>query len=214
LFRKLPTDTSDGYADVPVSKQSLEYSLSRWQVDAHSFWRSNGNRLLTPDEMADLSPYKAGRLLAVEMAEHGYDHERHVAVGEAMAAKKRLPTTFMSLAPASEHPDVWSDISRIHTLNSSQSQRNLTNHICPLQFDIVDRLIRRFTNPGDMVYDPFGGIMTVPFRALQLGRQGRAAELNPESFRDGVRYLREAEAEMSTPTLFDMSEIQQEAAAG
>ena len=36
---------------------------------------------------------------------------------------------------------------------------------CPLQFDIVDRLIERYSNPGELVYDPFGGLFTVPLRA-------------------------------------------------
>ena len=42
-----------------------------------------------------------------------------------------------------------------------------------------------------------------PFRAIKLGRRGKATELNPESFRDGLFYLRKAEIEAKTPTLFD-----------
>lgn len=78
---------------------------------------------------------------------------------------------------------------------------------CPLQFDIVDRVINRFSNKGELVFDPFGGLMTVPFRAIKLGRRGMATELNPESFRDGLFYLRKAEIEAKTPTLFDALEI-------
>ena len=111
----------------------------------------------------------------------------------------------MSLAPGSWHPDVWHDVNRMLTLNSTQSQRAQTMHVCPLQFDIVDRLITRYSNPGDLVYDPFGGLMTVPVRALKHGRRGRGVELNPGYFLDGVKYLEAQERAQAMPTLFDLT---------
>ena len=68
----------------------------------------------------------------------------------------------------------------MRTLNGDQSARNLTQHVCPLQFDIVDRIITRYTNKGELVFDPFGGLMTVPYRALTLGRRGAASELTAD----------------------------------
>jgi DNA modification methylase len=110
----------------------------------------------------------------------------------------------MSLAPASPSPDVWHDITRMRTLNSEQSQRRLVKHICPLQLEIVERLIERYSNPGEEVTDPFGGLLTVPYCAIRLGRRGHASELNPQSWRDGLRYLKAAETERDMPTLFDL----------
>jgi len=92
------------------------------------------------------------------------------------------------------------------TLNNSQTQKNLQNHICPLQFDIVDRVIERYSNKGEVVFDPFGGIMTVPYRSVKLGRIGKATELNSAYFKDGLSYLRSAEMEVNAPTLFDLIE--------
>ena len=77
-------------------------------------------------------------------------------------------------------------------------------HVCPLQFDIVDRLINRYTNVEDLVFDPFGGIGTVPLRALKAGRRGLMTELNADYFRDAVGYLDAEEAKIETPTLFDL----------
>jgi len=114
----------------------------------------------------------------------------------------------MALAPGSHHPDVWHDINRMRTLNTDQSRRAQTMHICPLQFDIVDRLITRYTNPGELVFDPFGGLFTVPLRALHLGRTGRAVELNPDYYTDGVTYLRAHDRQANTPTLFDLTDAQ------
>jgi hypothetical protein len=49
--------------------------------------------------------------------------------------------------------------------------------------------------------------MTVPYRALKLKRRAIATELNPESFRDGLFYLKAAESELTAPTLFDIENI-------
>ncbi|SKF61585.1 Uncharacterised protein [Mycobacteroides abscessus subsp. abscessus] len=46
--------------------------------------------------------------------------------------------------------------------------------------------------------------MTVPVRALKLGRRGRGVELNPGYFLDGVKYLEAQEREHEMPTLFDL----------
>ena len=115
----------------------------------------------------------------------------------------------MSIAPNSAHPEVWTDVNRMLTLNSSQKRRNQNLHICPIQFDIVDRIITRYSNVGDLIYDPFAGLGTVPLRALKLGRKGRGSELNPESFKDSVKYLEAEERNRNIPTLFEY--IQKEA---
>ena len=114
----------------------------------------------------------------------------------------------MSIAPGSHHPDVWHDVNRMLTFNSEQSKRNLEQHVCPLQFDIVDRIITRYTNLGDIVFDPFGGLMTVPCRAIKLGRYGIGSELNPDYFKDGVRYCQITEAQALAPTLFDLMDLE------
>ena len=128
----------------------------------------------------------------------------HIKIGEELEGRGALPATFMSLAPGSWHPDVWHDVNRMLTLNSTQSQRAQTMHVCPLQFDIVDRLITRYSNPGDLVYDPFAGIGTVPLRALVAGRRGAGTELNPGYFMDAVKYLEAQERAQTMPSLFDL----------
>lgn len=203
LFHKPQTDRSRGYADIPIVKDKAEYTRARWQVDAHAFWRSSGNRLLTPEELAALPADVMTRLFTEYTLAEVYDYEHHVQVGEELEARGALPATFMSLAPGSHHPDVWHDVNRMLTLNTAQSQKNAEKHVCPLQFDIVDRLITRYSNPGELVYDPFGGLFTVPVRALHLGRKGRAAELNTGYFMDGVKYLQAKEREKAMPSLFD-----------
>jgi hypothetical protein len=107
-------------------------------------------------------------------------------------------------APAGAMPTVWTDIVTRRTLNMEQANRRVENHVCPLPFDIVDRVIERWSNPGELVYDPFGGLMTVPYRAIKLSRRGLGVELNPEYWEWGCKYLEDAEAERSAPSLFDL----------
>ncbi len=210
LFHKPQTDRSKGYADIPVRKNKADYSRSRWQIDAHAFWRSSGDRHLTPGELAELPPEHMSRLFTEQTMRQVYDYESHVRIGEALDGRGALPATFMSLAPGSWHRDVWHDVNRMLTLNTEQSRRAWTMHVCPLQIDVVDRLIRLYSNPGDLVYDPFGGLMTVPVRALRLGRKGRGAELNPGYFLDGVKHLEAEERRQELPTLFDLIETPNE----
>lgn len=204
VFFKLPTDRSNGYADVPVSKDPGQYSLARWQIDAEALWRSSGDRPLTSAELAAMNPGLLPKTFRAWSVQDVYDHEEHVAIAEALADRDALPKTFASVAVGSCRDDVWTDIARMQTLNGEQTKRRLENHICPLQFDIVDRCVRLYSNPDDLVLDPFGGLMTVPVRALKLGRRGYGIELNPLSFRDGLNYLRETEADRAVPSLFDL----------
>lgn len=178
------------------------YSRSRWQIDAHAFWRSSGDRLLDPDYMAGLPTDECIKLFKKYDLGTIYDYESHVKIGEGIDAKGRLPSTFMSLAPQSQHDDVWTDINRMLTLNTKQSKRKQALHICPLQTDLVSRLITRYSNPEDLVLDPFGGIMTVPYMALKLKRKGYGVELNHQYFLDGVKYLEAEERQKDMPTLF------------
>ena len=209
LLRKPQTDRSKGYADEPVKKSKTDYTRAQWQVDAHAFWRSSGNRQITAEELAALGPAKLAKAFTDYSLANVYDYEFHVRIGKELELRGALPSTFMSLAPGSHHPDVWHDVNRMLTLNGNQSQKGLQQHVCPLQTDIVDRLITRYSNPGDLVHDPFGGLMTVPYRAVLNGRKGSASELNTGYFFDGCQYLAAAEKQMDMPDLFAAIDIEQ-----
>lgn len=204
LFHKPQSDRTKGFADAPIRKTKDEYSLARWQVDAHAFWRSSGNRSLTAEEMAGYGPAKLAKMFTDFSLKNVYDFDFHVRIGEELQEKGALPSTFMSLAPGSHHPDVWHDVVRMRTLNGEQANRAVEKHVCPLQFDIVDRLIERYSNKGEIVYDPFAGLGTVPVRAIALGRIGGGSELNPAYFLDQVHYLRAEEKQFAMPSLFDL----------
>ncbi len=138
-----------------------------------------------------------------------YSYEQHVAIAEALDKKKKLPTGFMVVQPQSQFPDVWTDITRMRGLNTSQGQKGAEKHLCPFPFDIPERLISRYSNPGDIVLDPFAGLGTVPLLADKMGRKGVGIELNPQYWNWSVAYGKEQEAQKTLPTLFDLTEIEQ-----
>ena len=204
LFRKLPTDHSTAYADDPVKKSKEEYTRARWQIDAHGYWRSSGDRLLTKDEIKQFPVSKLQAAYRKYSRETVYNYEEHVKLAEELDQDGKLPATFMVVAPGSwNQTEVWDDINRMRTLNANQQRRRMQMHVCPLQLDIVERIINRYSNKGDVVFDPFGGLMTVPMTAVKMHRYGYGIELNSDYFRDDVGYLQEAENEIETPTLFD-----------
>jgi DNA modification methylase len=230
LFRKPPTDRSNGYADDPVIKDKAAYTRSRWQIDAHGFARSSGNRLLSSAEIEGLKHEQIFKLFRKYSQSTVYDFENHVELSESLERcqeckhihtgdKKcdlcecpksggRLPVTFMLLQPASWHPDAWTDITRMLSLNSAQAAAGREMHLCPLQFDLADRVITKLSMPGEVVLDPFAGLMTVPLRAVRLKRYGMGIELNSRYFLDGAAYCKAEEQRQGIPDLFAMEEIE------
>lgn len=186
LFRKPPSSSDNARADVPVEHEKAQYSRARWQVDAHAYWRSNGNRLAPPGM---------------------WNHEAHVQRLQDLADKGKLPASFFIEPPESTNPNVWDDIVSMRCLNSQQFRRKTENHICPLPLDIVERVINLRSNPDDVVMDPFAGLFTVPYVAIKLGRYGLGIELSRRYFDDGVHYCREMEQQRMAPTLFDVLKI-------
>lgn len=231
IFRKPPSDRSDGYADLAVTKarpasfvagsegevQAFDrkkrpvpgtgYSRGRWQIDAGGVQRTSGNRMLLPDELAALarSPSKKAiyRGWKKWLDEHGYDYELHVAFAEELDAGAKLSPKFSLIPPHTEHPEIW-NVHRMRTLNGRQVFKGLQVHLCPLQFDFVERAIRQYSMEGETVLDPFGGLMTVPYCAVRMKRRGIGIELNPDYFRDGAAHVEAAAKEMSVPSLFDL----------
>lgn len=207
LFRKLPSDTSTAYADTPVTKTKEQYTRAQWQLDAHAFWRSSGDRLLTKKDIENIPVDNLQAVYRKFSRQNAYSYHDHVEFAKRLDENGKLPASFMVVAPGSWTDLVWDDINRMRTLNMNQERKGKEMHVCPLQLDIVERLINRYSNPGDVVLDPFGGLMTVPYMALKMGRKGTAVELNSDYFRDGLGYLQAVEFEQNIPSLFDFENV-------
>jgi DNA modification methylase len=92
----------------------------------------------------------------------------------------------------------------MNTLNANQANKKKEKHICPLQLDIIQRLINRYSMKGESIFDPFGGLLSTNYMSTKLGRKSRSHELNTQYFEDGLFHLKALEYKMSVPTLFDL----------
>jgi DNA modification methylase len=87
----------------------------------------------------------------------------------------------------------WTEISETDTLNVKEGRsEDDTKHICPLQLGVIDRLIRLYSNPGEVIFSPFTGIGSEGFEAIKLGRRFYGCELKHEYHSAAVANLKRA----------------------
>lgn len=204
LFRKAPTEMDNSYGDEPVTKEKTYYTKALWQLDAHAYQRSSGDRFLNHDELRRLGLDKIVRAWKTLNLTEIYDFKKHVDICKELDELKKLSSTFMTLPVHSNNDMVWTDINRMNTLNTNQANSKKEKHICPLQFDIIERLINRYSMEGETVLDPFAGLFSTSYKAIQMKRKSIGIELNPEYFVDGNYYVKTLLAKMKVPTLFDL----------
>ena len=104
----------------------------------------------------------------------------------------------------------WSDIRETNTLNVKEARSEEdTKHICPLQLDVIDRLVRLYSNPGEIVFSPFTGIGSEGYVSLQRGRRFYGCELKHEYHRQALKNLAGAQRkhEADSRTLFDTEAV-------
>lgn len=97
---------------------------------------------------------------------------------------------------------VWMDIRQSNTLQrkSARDEKD-EKHICPLQLDVIERGIDLWTNPGDIVLDPFAGIGSVPYQALSMDRRAIGIELKDTYFNQMKNNMEQVEEETAQLTL-------------
>lgn len=187
-----------------LGSDELIYSLAKWQVDADGFYRSSGNRYLTPEELAGMSLKQIRRWWNKFNSQEIYDFEQHVEFLERLESKGMLSREFVTLPLRSNTPYIWNDVNRMHGLNSQQRLNGQQNHICPQPFDEPRRVIHLYSNKGDLVADCFGGIGTTGIEAIKQGRETFLVELNDLYAKCAAGYLAETVRKQSLPTLFDL----------
>ena len=97
---------------------------------------------------------------------------------------------------------VWMQVNQTKVLNGriAKGQED-EKHICPLQLDVIERCLTLYSNPGDLVLDPFNGIGSTGYQALRMGRRYLGIELKPEYAKQAAKFLQQAEGHAAT--LFD-----------
>lgn len=87
----------------------------------------------------------------------------------------------------------WTSIRETDTLNVSDGRgEHDTKHICPLQLGVIERIVRLYTNAGELVFSPFAGIGSEGYISLKLGRQFYGCEIKGEYHSAAVANLERA----------------------
>ncbi len=104
---------------------------------------------------------------------------------------------------------IWTGIRETETLQFYHARgADDEKHICPLQLPTIERCVKLYSNPGETVLTPFGGIGSEGYVAVKLGRRAVLIELKPSYFDVLVRNMRSVEELSSMPTLFDFAQMQ------
>jgi DNA modification methylase len=91
---------------------------------------------------------------------------------------------------------VWWDINQSNTLNRNGAREEQDEkHICPLQLPVIERGVELWTNPNDIVLDPFDGIGSTGYQAVKMGRRHIGIELKGSYFKMASANLKQAEDE-------------------
>lgn len=99
---------------------------------------------------------------------------------------------------------VWYDIREMDTLNPGSGAEDADErHICPLQKGLIERAVRLWSNPGELVLSPFAGIGSEGVVSLQHRRRFIGCELKPSYWVTACDNLRVAEHDASRPSLFE-----------
>ena len=204
IFRKAPTESNNAYGDIPIYKEKTDYTRPLWQIDAHAYWKSSGDRLISSEDVAQMDLKRVCNMWKNHDLTQVYNYAKHLELSEELEKLGKLSSLFMTLPTHSNNEMVWTDINRMNTLNANQANKKKEKHICPLQLDIIERLINRYSMEGDNVFDPFGGLLSTCYISSKLKRNSRAHELNSQYFADGLYHLKALEYKLSTPTLFEL----------
>lgn len=89
---------------------------------------------------------------------------------------------------------IWDDIRETYTLNSRESKSEKDEkHICPLQLDVIERVVRLYSNKGETVFSPFMGIGSEGVKSIELDRKFKGIELKPEYYKTAIKNLKRQE---------------------
>jgi len=100
---------------------------------------------------------------------------------------------------------VWMDTMQTKVLNARFKGDKDEKHICPMPLDLIERCLTLYSNPGDLVLDPFNGIGSTGYQAVKMGRKYIGVELKPEYARQASKFLQQAEA--SAVSLFGVEAL-------
>lgn len=224
IIRELLRVTSDGRlscvhtSDIPAMQMKDGYIGVRdfpgAVIRAHeqNGWIFHGRAIVTKNPQAQAIRTKAKALLFTQLRKDS-SHSRPALLDHILIFKKP------GLSQVSVHPvangeidnekwidwagGIWTGISESDTLQYTTARdKDDEKHICPLQLGTIERCLKLYSNPGEHVLTPFGGIGSEAYQAIRFGRKATLIELKPSYFRVAVQNLKGIESQVGHDDLF------------
>lgn len=170
-------------------------------------WIFTGRAFVQKNPQAQAIRVKSKALLFVQLRRDATD-SRPALVDQVLLFKKAGDNTIPVHPVANDELDnetwiewahgIWLGIRETETLQYSKARGiDDEKHICPLQLGTIERCVKLYSNPGEVILTPFGGIGSEAYMALKLGRKAILIELKPEYFNVAVKNMRQVEAHIS-----------------
>jgi DNA modification methylase len=161
--------------------------ITIWKCPVTEMQRTKNHGLLYKQLRKDSTISRQG------MAEYVLLFRRWPDGSEDEAAVLPVPHTTAGM-PLEQWQDwaspVWMDIQQTNTLNCRMAREDGDEkHMCPLQLDVIERLVRLYSNHGDVVLSPFAGIGSEGYGALRFGRRFVGVELKRSYFESAIPIL-------------------------
>jgi len=169
-----------------------------WKDPVIEMQRTKAHGLLYKQLRADSSFSRQG------MAEYVVTFRKWATEDDVVEPVTHTPESF-------ELPDwqeiaspVWMTVRQTNVLNVQQAKESRDEkHICPLQLDVIERCLRLWSNPGDLILSPFAGIGSEGYVSVRMGRRFLGMELKEAYFLKAVANLRECDAANGQTNLLD-----------
>lgn len=160
-----------------------------WKCPVTEMQRTKSHGLLYKQLRKDSSYSRQG------LAEYLLVFRKWSELGDVSPVTKTEETFGLELWQRYASP-VWMDIDQTNVLNVTAAREDADEkHICPMQLDVVERAVRLWTNPGDLVLSPFAGIGSEGYVAIKEKRRFLGFELKESYFRQAAANLARADRE-------------------
>jgi len=187
-------------------------------IEAHTKqgWTFFGRAIVTKNPQAQAIRTKAKGLLFNQLRKDSLDSRP--AMLDHILIFKKPGVTENTVNPVANHEidnelwinwagGIWTGISESDTLQYTTARdKDDEKHICPLQLGTIERCIKLYSNKGETVLTPFGGIGSEGYEAVRLGRKAILIELKKSYYRILLQNMRDIESKTFQPNLFTMIE--------
>jgi len=183
-------------------------------IEAHqkTGWIFHGRAIVTKNPQAQAIRTHSKALLFVQLRKDSTD-SRPALLDHILIFKKEGKSDIPVLPTKNGEMDnetwidwaggIWAGIQESDTLRYAKARnQDDERHICPLQLGTIERCIKLYSNPGETILTPFGGIGSEAYQAIKFNRKAILIELKRSYYEIAIQNMAKAESEVTQPSLF------------